>query len=124
MKYEKFCNELIELVGGKKNIQSVTNCMTRLRFQLKDRNLAKTEEIKELKDVIDVVSNDVAYQVIIGTQVQDIRPEMKQILGLGGNEGQSNSGGKDKFTCRKPWGLSLFRLWQQVCWPVFCHCFL
>ncbi|MCI9108631.1 MAG: PTS transporter subunit EIIC [Lachnospiraceae bacterium] len=98
MKYEKFCNELIELVGGKKNIQSVTNCMTRLRFQLKDRNLAKTEEIKELKDVIDVVSNDVAYQVIIGTQVQDIRPEMKQILGLGGNEGQSNSGGKEKFT--------------------------
>ena len=97
MKYQEFCNQLIELVGGKENIQSVTNCMTRLRFKLKDRNLPKTEEIKELPDVIDVVSNDVAYQVIIGTQVQDIRPEMNQILGLGGGEIKSEAGEKEKF---------------------------
>ncbi|MDY4025362.1 MAG: PTS transporter subunit EIIB, partial [Enterococcus avium] len=35
MKYQEFCNQLIELVGGKENIQSVANCMTRLRFKLK-----------------------------------------------------------------------------------------
>lgn len=96
MNYENFCNQLIELVGGKENIQSVTNCMTRLRFKLKDRNLAKTEEIKELPDVIDVVSNDVAYQVIIGTQVQDIRPEMNQILGLSGEGNNSTPAEKEK----------------------------
>ena len=71
--------------------------MTRLRFKLKDRRLAKTEKIKELPDVIDVVSNDVAYQVIIGTQVQDIRPEMNQILGLSGEDKHSGSGEKEKF---------------------------
>ncbi|MFR3686369.1 MAG: PTS transporter subunit EIIB, partial [Enterococcus sp.] len=97
MKYQEFCNQLIELVGGKENIQSVTNCMTRLRFKLNDRRLAKTEEIKELPDVIDVVSNDVAYQVIIGTQVQDIRPEMNQILGLSGESKKSESAEKEKF---------------------------
>ncbi len=97
MKYQEFCNQLIELVGGKENIQSVANCMTRLRFKLKDRSLAKTEKIKELPDVIDVVSNDVAYQVIIGTQVQDIRPEMNQILGLSGEDKHSGSGEKEKF---------------------------
>ncbi|MDU5333251.1 beta-glucoside-specific PTS transporter subunit IIABC [Enterococcus sp.] len=97
MKYEEFCIQLIELVGGKENIQSVTNCMTRLRFKLKDRNVPKTEEIKELSDVIDVVSNDVAYQVIIGTQVQDIRPEMNQILGLSGEGNNSAPAEKEKF---------------------------
>lgn len=97
MNYQEFCHQLIELVGGKKNIQSVANCMTRLRFKLKDRNLAKTEEIKELPDVIDIVSNEVAYQVIIGTQVQDICPEMNLILGLNEKEKQPDTGGNENF---------------------------
>ncbi|MGM0123051.1 PTS system, beta-glucoside-specific IIA component [Enterococcus sp. AZ194] len=96
MKYKEFCDQLIELLGGKDNIQSVTNCMTRLRFKLKDREIARTEEIKDLPDVIDVVSNDVAYQVIIGTQVQDIRPELNQILGLGEENAEASSGEKEK----------------------------
>lgn len=112
MNYEKFCNQLIELVGGKENIQSVTNCMTRLRFKLKDRNIPKTEEIKELPDVIDVVSNDVAYQVIIGTQVQDIRPEMNQILGLSGEGNQSEPVEKEKFI------TMAFRILSEAMGPI------
>lgn len=97
MSYEKFGKQLIELVGGKENIQSVTNCMTRLRFKLNDRSIPKTEEIKKLPDVIDVVSNDVAYQVIIGTQVQEIRPEINRLLGLTGGEKAQGNGEKEKF---------------------------
>lgn len=96
MKYKEFCDQLIELLGGKENIQSVTNCMTRLRFKLKNRNIVKTEEIKELPNVVDVVSNDIAYQVIIGTQVQDIRPELNQILGLSEDDNVSISEEKEK----------------------------
>lgn len=82
MKYQDFCNQIIKLVGGRENIEAVVHCMTRLRFTLKDRSLANTEEIKAMKDVIDVVSNEVAYQVIIGTQVAEIHEELLQILGL------------------------------------------
>lgn len=82
MKYQEFCNQIIELVGGKKNIKAVVHCMTRLRFTLVDRSLAKSEEIKGLKQVIDVVSNDVAYQIIIGTQVSQIHEELISVLGL------------------------------------------
>lgn len=82
MKYQAFCEQIIELVGGKQNIEAVVHCMTRLRFTLKDRSKAKTEEIKALKDVIDVVSNEVAYQIIIGTQVAEIHEELLQLLGL------------------------------------------
>lgn len=82
MKYKEFCEQIIELVGGKNNIEAVVHCMTRLRFTLKDRNKAKTDDIKALKDVIDVVSNEVAYQIIIGTQVAQIHEELLQLLGL------------------------------------------
>lgn len=82
MKYKDFNEKIIELVGGKNNIQAVVHCMTRLRFTLKDRNIAKTEEIKKMKGVIDVVSNDVAYQIIIGTHVSEVYSELIGILGM------------------------------------------
>ena len=47
MKYKDFNTKIIELVGGKDNVQAVVHCMTRLRFTLKDRSKAKTEEIKK-----------------------------------------------------------------------------
>ena len=77
MKYENFNRQIIDLVGGKDNISAVVHCMTRLRFTLNDRSRAKTEEIKKLDGVIDVVSNDVAYQIIIGTQAAR-RPRMRR----------------------------------------------
>ncbi|MBL1227313.1 beta-glucoside-specific PTS transporter subunit IIABC [Enterococcus sp. BWR-S5] len=82
MSYEKLNEQIIELVGGKENIQAVAHCVTRLRLTLKDRAAAKTEEIKELDGVIDVVSNEVAYQIIIGTHVMDVYAEFMAMLGL------------------------------------------
>ena len=60
MKYKDLNENIIKLIGGKENIKSVAHCVTRLRFTLNDRSIAQTEEIKKLKGVIDVVSNDVA----------------------------------------------------------------
>ncbi len=36
-KYETIANEVVKNIGGTENIESVTNCMTRLRFTLKKR---------------------------------------------------------------------------------------
>lgn len=82
MKYQTFNEEIIRLVGGKENIQAVVHCMTRLRFTLNDRSKAKTEELKALDGVIDVVSNNVAYQIIIGTHVNEVHAELISMLGL------------------------------------------
>jgi len=38
--------QLIELVGGKENIASVTHCLTRLRFALADPKIANVELLK------------------------------------------------------------------------------
>lgn len=91
MKYEELCKKLIELVGGKTNIESVTHCSTRLRFNLKDNNLAKGDEIRKLKDVIEVVVNPIAYQIIIGPDVPRVHQELTDMLG-----GQKNTKMKKK----------------------------
>lgn len=82
MKYENFNRQIIDFVGGKENINAVVHCMTRLRFTLKDRSLAKTEEIKKMDGVIDVVNNEVSYQVIIGTHVSEVHEELIGMLGM------------------------------------------
>ena len=35
MDYKKLASDILKLVGGEKNVESVTNGMTRLRFTLK-----------------------------------------------------------------------------------------
>lgn len=76
--------DVLELVGGKKNVNSVVHCATRLRFKLKDENTAKTEDIKNHPGVIQVVQSGGQYQVVIGSHVKDVYAELIDISGLGG----------------------------------------
>ncbi|NMU16984.1 PTS transporter subunit EIIC [Clostridioides difficile] len=91
MKYKDLNENIIKLIGGKENIKSVAHCVTRLRLTLNDRSIAQTEEIKKLKGVIDVVSNDVAYQIIIGTHVVDVYNEFMSMIGLSSSESSIKS---------------------------------
>ena len=50
-KYENDVKRLLELVGGKENIQAVSHCMTRMRFVLVDSKKADEEAIEELPSV-------------------------------------------------------------------------
>lgn len=53
--YSLFAKEIVKLVGGKSNVKNVLNCMTRLRFELKDESLADEKAIKSQKLVKGVV---------------------------------------------------------------------
>ena len=52
--YDALADSVIELVGGKANISYLTHCVTRLRFNLKDRALANLDEIKNVPGVLGV----------------------------------------------------------------------
>lgn len=96
MNYKKLNENIIKFIGGKENIKSVAHCVTRLRLTLNDKSIAQTEEIKKLKGVIDVVSNDVAYQIIIGTHVVDVYNEFMSMVGLSSNESSTKNENKPK----------------------------
>ena len=80
--YTQLASDLVSLVGGRDNISSVTNCMTRLRFVLKDENAAKTDEIKANKEVKGVIRQGGQYQIIIGTHVNAVIDDVRKEAGI------------------------------------------
>lgn len=86
--YEVLAEQIIKEVGGKSNVVSVTNCMTRLRFVLKDEAAASDEGVKAVKGVKGIMKQGGQYQVIIGTHVSEVRPIVEEKLGLSGKEPQ------------------------------------
>lgn len=75
MDIEQFVQELVSLVGGTKNITSVTHCITRLRFVLKDESKAQTKEIEKL-DILGVQKQGGQYQVVIGQSVPRVYKQL------------------------------------------------
>ena len=47
-KYEKLAEDIIKHVGGKENVDSLTHCITRLRFRLKDEEKADDDVLKNM----------------------------------------------------------------------------
>ena len=70
--YDELATRVVELVGGKNNIFDLTHCVTRLRFNLKDRGLAEMEEIKKLSGVLGAQWSGDQLQVIIGQAMADV----------------------------------------------------
>lgn len=67
--YTQLAKTIIENVGGEKNISNLTHCATRLRFNLKDDNLANTEVLENTLGILGVSKNGGQYQVIVGNEV-------------------------------------------------------
>ena len=68
---QKNIDKLIELVGGRDNIATVSHCITRLRFVLNDPAKANPKAIEELPMVKGCFTNAGQFQVVIGTEVGD-----------------------------------------------------
>lgn len=64
-------DQLIELVGGRDNIATVSHCITRLRFVLNQPTNARPKEIEQLPMVKGCFTNAGQFQVVIGTNVGD-----------------------------------------------------
>jgi len=62
---KELTSNIVEMVGGKDNIASATNCMTRVRMQLKDQSKIKLEELKAVDGVLGVVEAE-TLQVVVG----------------------------------------------------------
>lgn len=71
-KYDGLARIIIQNVGGKDNIISLTHCITRLRFKLKDESKAQTDILKDTDGVVTVIQSGGQYMVVIGNQVADV----------------------------------------------------
>ena len=73
--------DIIDNIGGADNVRSVTHCITRVRFYLKDESLADDAVVSDLDGVIDVVKAGGQYQVVIGPEVENVYHAIEKQLG-------------------------------------------
>ncbi len=98
-KYSDLVLFIIKNVGGKDNVISVSHCMTRLRFKLKDYSLVDEKNIISNSKITTAQKAGGEYQVVVGTSVEGIYTELIASLGLKNEESQTE--GKDKSVLNK-----------------------
>ena len=64
--FEETAKTLVELVGGAENVNTVSHCMTRLRFTLKDPSKADKDALKKVRGVLGVVEAGGQTQIVLG----------------------------------------------------------
>ena len=86
MNYSDLATNILNKVGGEKNVVSLGHCATRLRFNLKDDKKADTEYIKNLKGVVGVVNKGGQYQIVIGSDVKNVYKALLDLGNLNSND--------------------------------------
>lgn len=99
--YAPISKAIVENLGGIDNIESVTHCMTRLRFVLKDEAAAKDDAVKAVNGVIGVVRQGGQFQVIIGNNVSYAYKEVLKLGNFGEQSEIAKGEKKEKLTMKK-----------------------
>lgn len=71
---------VLEGLGGKENVKSLDNCITRLRMEVIDYTKVDEKKIKSAGVAGIIRPSKTAVQVIMGTKVQFVADEMKKML--------------------------------------------
>ena len=77
--YTKVAAVILEGIGGKENVASFDNCITRLRLEIKDYTAVDEAKIKSAGVAGVVRPGKNSVQVIIGTKVQFVADEFKKL---------------------------------------------
>ncbi len=78
--YTEVASIILEGLGGKDNVTSLDNCITRLRMEIKDYTLVDEKKIKSAGVAGVMRPGKTSVQVIVGTKVQFVADEMKKML--------------------------------------------
>ena len=77
--YTAMAEIILEGLGGKENLTSIDNCITRLRLEVKDRLLVDEKKIKSAGISGVLRPGKTSVQVIVGPKVQFVCDELKKL---------------------------------------------
>lgn len=80
--YKIISREILQNVGEAKNISLFTHCVTRLRFNVKDKGLVKKEALEKIEGVLGVQWTGEQLQVIVGNIVDDVYKTICAVSGM------------------------------------------
>lgn len=71
-KEDRLAQEIINAVGGMRNIQRIMHCMTRVRLSIKNPDIVNYDELHQIEGVIGIVEDE-TLQIIVGRVVESSR---------------------------------------------------
>ncbi|MFC6465139.1 beta-glucoside-specific PTS transporter subunit IIABC [Marinilactibacillus sp. GCM10026970] len=78
---KEIAQKVLELTGGKENVNNAWHCVTRLRFNLNDKDKVQLDAIKDVPGVMGAQFSGDQFQVIVGNKVSDVYEELEKELG-------------------------------------------
>lgn len=97
--YSVLARNIVENVGGKENIATLTHCVTRLRMNLNDKEKMNKATLEQLDGVIQVMDVGGQIQIVIGTKVTQVYDAVVAVTGpIGGTAVGSVDSGESKDT--------------------------
>lgn len=82
MNHADVSKRILSLIGDSSNITNFTHCVTRLRFNVKDKSLVNVEGINSIKGVMGSLWQGDQYQVIVGGEVEKLYSAICQVGGI------------------------------------------
>lgn len=77
--FTQIASIILEGLGGKENIVSIDNCITRLRLEVKDSSIVNDKIIKSAGVSGVIRPSKTSVQVVVGVQVQFVADEFKKL---------------------------------------------
>lgn len=78
--FTQVASVILEGIGGKENIVSLDNCITRIRLEIRDYTKVNEKKIKSAGIAGVMRPSKTSVQVIVGTKVQFVADEMKKMI--------------------------------------------
>ena len=107
--YEEMSKLILDLVGGKDNITYFTHCVTRLRFNVRDKSRVDVKAINDLSGVMGSQWSGEQLQIIVGQEVNDLYKTICSVSGLtvraSIDENLDTNLTKEKFTFKRIFAL-------------------
>lgn len=85
MEIKERIKQILQYVGGKENVKNAWHCITRLRFELKDKEKIDVEAIKKMDCVLGTAFAKEQFQIVIGVGVEKYYEELVEQLGIDAN---------------------------------------
>ena len=80
--YTQLCTEILDAVGGSKNIKNVFHCITRLRIVPVNRDAVDMDKLSKVSGILKVVESSGQIQCVIGTTVPEVYEEFLAMSGV------------------------------------------
>ncbi|WP_051931611.1 PTS transporter subunit EIIC [Clostridium sp. KNHs214] len=101
--------KILENIGGKENVLSVTHCATRLRLVLKDKGLVDKAKLNNVNGVLSIVEQSGQFQIILGPGTAGkVANEFGKLVGLKVGEVDEVKARKEELKAKNSTHFKLF----------------